>query len=196
MINNDACQILLKYRLWAELGLLIVYRRDDECDVIACLRDWGKGEFVTLHHQDLAGEGETDARAMMLGSIEGDEEVALVLRRNWRAVVADVETAGEPSDGDIGGSCLGSILHYVYYCLSKEIGVDVYRQWVGDVDVPYQRGIHTGYAGDEIAQGDVLWFGLLYLRHLAITIHKGIECGGCVVNSLDALAIWGRLEGW
>ena len=138
MINNDACQILLKYRLWAELGLLIVYRRDDECDVIACLRDWGKGEFVALHHQDLAGEGETDARAMMLGSIEGDEEVALVLRRNWRAVVADVETAGEPSDGDSGGSCLGSILHYVYYCLSKEIGVDVYRQWVGDVDVPFE----------------------------------------------------------
>ena len=51
--------------------------------MIACLRDWGKGEFVALHHQDLAGERETDARAMMLGSIEGDEEVALVLRRNW-----------------------------------------------------------------------------------------------------------------
>ena len=83
MINNDACQILLKYRLWAELGLLIVYRRDDECDVIACLRDWGKGEFVALHHKHLAGEGETDAGTMMLGSIEGDEEVAVVLRRNW-----------------------------------------------------------------------------------------------------------------
>ena len=83
MINNDACQILLKYRLWAELGLLIVYRRDNEGDVIACLRDWGKGEFVALHHQDLAGERETDAGAMMLGSIEGDEEVAVVLRGDW-----------------------------------------------------------------------------------------------------------------
>ena len=51
--------------------------------MIACLRDWGKGEFVALHHQDLAGEGETDAGTMMLGSIEGDEEVAVVLRRNW-----------------------------------------------------------------------------------------------------------------
>ena len=80
MINNDTCQILLKYRLWAKLGLLIVYRGDDEGDVIACLRDWGKGEFVALHHQDLAGERETDARAMAFGGVEWDEEVAMVLR--------------------------------------------------------------------------------------------------------------------
>ena len=73
---------------------------------------------------------------MVLGCVEGDEEVALVLRRNWRAVVADVETAGEPSYGDGGGSRLGGILHDVYYCLAKEIGVDGYCQWVGDVDVP------------------------------------------------------------
>lgn len=195
MINNDTCKILLKYKLWAKLGLLIVYRRDDEGDVIACLRDWGKGEVVALHHQDLAGEGETDARAMMLGGVERDKEVAVVLRENWRAVVADVETTGEPSERDSGGSCLGSILHYVYYCLSKEIGVDGYCQRIGDVDVPCKCGIHTGEAGDEIPQGNILWLRLLYLRHLAIAIHKGIEGGCCVVNSLDALAIWGGLEG-
>ena len=60
MINNDTCQILLKYRLWAKLGVVIVYRGDDEGDVIAGLRHGGKGEFVALHHQDLAGERETD----------------------------------------------------------------------------------------------------------------------------------------
>ena len=104
--------------------------------MIAGLRHGGKGEFVALHHQDLAGERESDAGTVVLGCVEGDEEVALVLRRNWRAVVADVETVGKPSCGDGGGSCLGGILHYVYYCLAKEIGVDVYCQWVGDVDVP------------------------------------------------------------
>ena len=48
--------------------------------MIACLRDWGKGEFVALHQQDLAGERETDARAMAFGGVEWDEEVAMVLR--------------------------------------------------------------------------------------------------------------------
>ena len=58
--------------------------------MIAWLRHRGKGELIALHHQDLAGEGKTDAGAVALGGIEGDEEVAVVLRRNWRAVVADV----------------------------------------------------------------------------------------------------------
>ena len=138
MINNDTCQILLKYRLWAKLGLLIVYRGDDEGDVIACLRDWGKGEFVALHHQDLAGERESDAGTMVLGGVEGDEEVAVVFRGDWGAVVADVETVGEPSCGDGGGSCLGGILQYVYYCLAKEIGVDGYCKRFGDVDMPFE----------------------------------------------------------
>ena len=73
---------------------------------------------------------------MVLGGVEGDEKVAVVLRWDWGAVIADVETAGEPSDGDVVGSCLGGILHDVYYCLAKEIGVDGYCYRFGDVDVP------------------------------------------------------------
>ena len=114
--------------------------------MIAGLRHGGKGEFVALHHQDLAGERESDAGTVVLGGVEGDEEVALVLRRNWRAVVADVETAREPSDGDGGGSRLGGILHDVYYCLAKEIGVDGYCKRFGDVDMPLYGGIHTSEA--------------------------------------------------
>ena len=65
---------------------------------------------------------------MVLGGVEGDEEVAVVFRGDWEAVVADVKTVGEPSCGDVVGSCLGGILHDVYYCLAKEIGVNDYCQ--------------------------------------------------------------------
>ena len=59
---------------------MIVYRRDNEGDGIAGLRDGSQREVATLHHQYLAGERETDARAMAFGGVEWDEEVAMVLR--------------------------------------------------------------------------------------------------------------------
>lgn len=59
---------------------MIVYRCDNEGDMIAGLGDGSQGEVATLHHQYLAGERETDARAMAFGGVEWDEEVAMVLR--------------------------------------------------------------------------------------------------------------------
>ena len=59
---------------------MIVYLRDDEGDMIAGLGDGSQGEVATLHHQYLAGERETDARAMAGGGVEWGEEVAMVLR--------------------------------------------------------------------------------------------------------------------
>ena len=58
--------------------------------MISGLGDGSKGKFATLHHQNLAGEGKTDAGAVALGGIEGNEEVAVMLRGDWGSVVADV----------------------------------------------------------------------------------------------------------
>ena len=58
--------------------------------MIAWLRHRGKGKFATLHHQNLAGERKTNTRAVALGGIEGNEEVAVMLRGDWGTVVADV----------------------------------------------------------------------------------------------------------
>ena len=58
--------------------------------MIAWLRHRGKGELIALHHQNLAGERETDAGTVVLGGIEGNEEVAVMLRGDWGSVVADV----------------------------------------------------------------------------------------------------------
>ena len=62
--------------------------------------------------------------------------------------------------------------------------------------MPLEGWIHARETRDEVEKVELHRGGLLYLRHLAITIHKDVE-GGCgVVNCLDAFAIWGGLKGW
>ena len=114
--------------------------------MISGLGDGGKGKFATLHHQHLAGERKTDARAMALCGVEGNEEVAVMIREDRGTIIADVETAVKPSGRDVLGVSLGGILHYVYYCLTKEVGVDGYCKRFGDVDMPLYGGIHTSEA--------------------------------------------------
>ena len=58
--------------------------------MIAWLRHRGKGELIALHHQHLTGERETDAGTVVLGGVEGNEEVAVMLLVDWGSVVADV----------------------------------------------------------------------------------------------------------
>ena len=58
--------------------------------MISGLGDGSKGKFATLHHQNLAGERKTNTRAMALCGVEGNEEVAVMLRGEWGTVVADV----------------------------------------------------------------------------------------------------------
>ena len=70
--------------------LLIVHPRDDEGDMISGLGNGSEGKFATLHDQNLAGERKTNTRAVALGGIEGNEEVAVMLRDDWGSVVADV----------------------------------------------------------------------------------------------------------
>ena len=74
----------------------------------------------------------------MLGGVEGNEEVSVMIRGDRSTIIADVETVDEPAYGDVLGSCLGGILHYVYYCLTKEVGVDGYCKRFGDVDMPFE----------------------------------------------------------
>ena len=126
--------------------LLIVHPRDDEGDMISGLGDGSKGKFATLHHQNLAGERKTNTRAVALGGIEGNEEVSVMIRGDRGTIIADVETAVKPSGRDVLGVSLGGILHYVYYCLTKEVGVDGYCKRFGDVDMPLYGGIHTSEA--------------------------------------------------
>ena len=114
--------------------------------MISRLGNGSEIEVATLHHQNLAVERKTDARAMALCGVEGNEEVSVMIRGDRGTIIADVETAGEPSDGDGSSSCLGGILHYVYYCLTKEVGVDGYCKRFGDVDMPLYGGIHTSEA--------------------------------------------------
>ena len=114
--------------------------------MIAWLRHRGKGELIALHHQNLAGERKTDARAMALCCVEGNEEVSVMIRGDRGTIIADVETAVKPSGRDVLGVSLGGILHYVYYCLTKEVGVDGYCKRFGDVDMPLYGGIHTSEA--------------------------------------------------
>ena len=114
--------------------------------MIAWLRHRGKGELIALHHQNLAGERKTDAGTVVLGGVEGYEEVSVMIRGDRGTIIADVETAVKPSGRDVLGSCLGGILHNVYYCLTKEVGVDGYCKRFGDVDMPLEGGIHTSEA--------------------------------------------------
>ena len=58
--------------------------------MIAWLRHRGKGELIALHHQHLTGERETDAGAVVLGGVEGNEEIAVMIRGDRGSVVADV----------------------------------------------------------------------------------------------------------
>ena len=111
--------------------------------MISGLGDGGKGKFATLHHQHLTGERETDAGTVVLGGVEGNEEIAVMIRWDRGTIIADVETAVKPSGRDVLGVSLGGILHYVYYCLTKEVGVDGYCKRFGDVDMPLEGGIHT-----------------------------------------------------
>lgn len=87
--------------------------------MISGLGDESKGKFATLHHQNLAGERETDAGTVVLGGVEGNEEIAVMIRGDRGTIIADVETAVKPSGRDVLGVSLGGILHYVYYCLTK-----------------------------------------------------------------------------
>ena len=48
--------------------------------MISGLGDGGKGKFATLHHQHLTGERETDAGTVVLGGVEGNEEIAVMIR--------------------------------------------------------------------------------------------------------------------
>ena len=114
--------------------------------MISGLGDGSKGKFATLHHQNLAGERKTNTRAMALCGVEGYEEVSVMIRGDRSTIIADVETVDEPAYGDVLGSCLGGILHNVYYCLTKEVGVDGYCKRFGDVDMPLEGGIHTSEA--------------------------------------------------
>ena len=114
--------------------------------MISGLGDGSKCKFATLHHQNLAGERKTDARAMALCGVEGNEEVSVMIRGDRGTIIADVETAVKPSGRDVLGVSLGGILHYVYYCLTKEVGVDGYCKRFGDVDMPLYGGIHTSEA--------------------------------------------------
>ena len=114
--------------------------------MISGLGDGSKGKFATLHHQHLAGERKTDARAMALCCVEGNEEVAVMIREDRGTIIADAETAVKPSGRDVLGVSLGVIRHYVYYCLTKEVGVDAYCKRFGDVDMPLEGGIHTSEA--------------------------------------------------
>ena len=114
--------------------------------MIAWLRHRGKGELIALHHQHLTGERETDAGTVVLGGVEGNEEIAVMIRGDRGTIIADVETAVKPSGRDVLGVSLGGILHYVYYCLTKEVGVDGYCKRFGDVDMPLYGGIHTSEA--------------------------------------------------
>ena len=111
--------------------------------MIARLGNGSEGKFATLHHQNLAGERKTNTRAMALCGVEGYEEVSVMIRGDRGTIIADVETAVKPSGRDVLGSCLGGILHNVYYCLTKEVGVDGYCKRFGDVDMPLEGGIHT-----------------------------------------------------
>ena len=70
--------------------LMIVHRWDDEGDMISGLGDGSKGKFATLHHQNLAGERKTDARAMALCGVEGNEEVSVMIREDRGTIIADV----------------------------------------------------------------------------------------------------------
>ena len=83
---------------------------------------------------------------MVLGGVEGNEEVSVMIRGDRGTIIADVETAVKPSGRDVLGVSLGGILHYVYYCLTKEVGVDGYCKRFGDVDMPLYGGIHTSEA--------------------------------------------------
>ena len=58
--------------------------------MIAWLRHRGKGELIALHHQNLAGERKTDARAMALCCVEGNEEVSVMIRGDRGTIIADV----------------------------------------------------------------------------------------------------------
>ena len=99
-----------------------------------------------MHHQHLTGERETDAGAVALGGIEGNEEVSVMIREDRGTIIADVETAVKPSGRDVLGVSIGGILQNVYYCLTKEVGVDGYCKRFGDVDMPLYGGIHTSEA--------------------------------------------------
>ena len=58
--------------------------------MISGLGDESKGKFATLHHQHLAGERKTDARAMALCCVEGNEEVSVIIRGDRGTIIADV----------------------------------------------------------------------------------------------------------
>ena len=114
--------------------------------MIAWLRHRGKGELIALHHQNLAGERKTDAGTVVLGGVEGNEEVSVMIREDRGTIIADVETAVKPSGRDVLGVSLGGIPHNVYYCLTKEVGVDGYCKRFGDVDMLLYGGIHKSDA--------------------------------------------------
>ena len=114
--------------------------------MISRLGNGSEVEVATLHHQNLAGERKANTRAMALCGVERNEEISVMIRGDRSTIIADVETAVKPSGRDVLGVSLGGILHYVYYCLTKEIGVDGYCKRIGDVDMPLYEGIHTSEA--------------------------------------------------
>ena len=105
-----------------------------------------KAKYPTLVYVHEVGATKPNGRAMALCGVEGYEEVSVMIRGDRSTIIADVETVDEPAYGEVLGSCLGRTLHYVYYCLTKEVGVDGYCKRCGEVDSPLYGGIHTSEA--------------------------------------------------
>lgn len=158
---------------------------DNERSVVATERMFPKRQGHVLHHQNLAGKREADARARGFGREEGNEHFARHVVGDAVAVVAHIQSVS-PFHFHSVGFGLDGILGEIDEHLAEQSLVGLNDDVSRNGNMPLELGIECG---DALAEGHELHvapYRFLQLCELAITVDKGCQVGTRFVDGTDA----------
>ena len=107
-------------------ALSVVLLFQIKCNMVARDGSIGESQFDVLHHQHLAGEGKSDARAGRFGGEERNENLSSHIGRNRFAVIAEQQDRTlvlAYADIDVGSMGFDGILDEIDEYLAQHVAV-------------------------------------------------------------------------